>query len=82
MKKVIETNQNPNAVWPEDRRKELAELRDMLWELQGLNNGSNFMSKLDRAIKVADRLTRTDLDTGRDSFYSFLENQAFTKPSN
>lgn len=81
MKEKVETNQNIIAMWPEDRRMELVELRDMLWESQGLNNGSNFMNKLDRAIKVADRLTRTNLGTGRDSFCSFLEKEAYKKSS-
>jgi hypothetical protein len=71
------------AVWPEDRRKELIDLRDMLHELRSLNNGSNFLGKVERAIEVADRLTRSDLAARRNSFYSFLENQAVTRhPTN
>ena len=68
------------AVWPEDRRQELIDLRDMLHELRSLNNGSNFLGKVERAIEVADRLTRSDLAAQRYSFYSFLETQAVTRP--
>lgn len=71
------------AVWPEDRRKELAELQELLREIKTVNHGSNALGRIARCIEIAEKLTYTDIDTCRQDFFSFLVNQAVTRhPAN
>ena len=71
------------AVWPEDRRKELAELQELLREIKTVNHGSNALGRIARCIEIAEKLTYTDMDTCRQDFFSFLVNQAVTRhPAN
>jgi hypothetical protein len=66
------------AVWPEDRRKELAELQELLREIKTVNHGSNALGRITRCIEIAEKLTYTDMATCRQDFFSFLVNQAVT----
>lgn len=70
------------ADWPDDRIAELSELRDMLHEISGLNRGSDFMGKVQRAITCAEKLTRTDFTARRKSFCAFLQEEAFRGSAN
>ena len=71
------------AVWPEDRRKELAELQELLREIKTVNHGSNALGRITRCIEIAEKLTYTDMDTCRQDFFSFLVNQAVARhPAN
>lgn len=70
------------ADWPDDRIAELSELRDMLHEISGLNRGSDFMGKVQRAISLAEKLTRTDFAARRKSFCAFLQDEAFKGSAN
>lgn len=71
------------AVWPEDRRKELAELQELLREIKTVNHGSNALGRIARCIEIAEKLTYTDIDKCRDDFFSFLISQAVTRhPAN
>lgn len=65
-----------NKKWPASRRRQLVELREMLFELSNVNAGSGFLEKVERASRVASRLTALDLDRGRDSFIAFLTMRA------
>lgn len=71
------------AVWPEDRRKELAELQELLREIKSVNHGSNALGRIARCIEIAEKLTDLDMETCRPDFFSFLVNQAVTRhPAN
>lgn len=68
--------QNHQPAWPLDRRQEFVELRDMLHRIASLNNGSNFLGKIQSAIAIAEKLTRTDFADRRLSFCDFLSGEA------
>lgn len=63
-------------MWPEERRRELAELRDLIAQCKAINSANNILERLDRIIEVAEFLTATDLIEQRKSFLEFLVEEA------
>ena len=63
-------------MWEKDRRIELSDLESMLHTLATINQGSNFIGKLNECIEVAKASTDFNLDTNRRSLVEFLRNEA------
>ena len=61
----------------EDRVKEFEMLRELVREVQNINNASNIISRLARCIELAETLSKTDYRTSRESFMSFLLDKLF-----
>lgn len=66
--------------WPIKRRRQLAALRMMLFELQQLDNGSHFTERVRRCMREAAALTASNLNTGEPDFIGFLTQQAVPNP--
>jgi hypothetical protein len=62
--------------WDKKRNGQLADLRNMLWEAESLNRGSNFLEHVQKVINIAKALTSADISNGELSFISFLIEQA------
>lgn len=67
---------NPNAVWDELRCEEYGLLETLLSEVSALNRGSHAIERMQKCIEIAERLNRTNLDSGRMSFCAFLRDLA------
>lgn len=66
---------NNPLVWTDDRCEDLEKLRSLLYLVSGLESGSGFLEKVDKAIGIADCLLYSDWN-GRPGFHSFLHNLA------
>jgi len=62
--------------WSKFRRKQLAELEELLREAETINHGNHCAERILRCEKLAKRLCDSDLNTGRASFLGFLIGQA------
>ena len=62
--------------WTDDRCKEIDELGTLLREVARINNGSNCLERIQRCIVLAEKLSRDDLFTCRDSLTNFLRGLA------
>lgn len=67
---------NPDAAWDESRCEEYELLETLLSEVSSLNRGSHVIERMQKCIDIAERLSRTDLNSGRDSFVRFLLKEA------
>lgn len=63
-------------MWDKERREQTGKLRALLWEIQGLNRGSDFLGKVQRCIDKADELLKTDFRQMRLSYMEFLIEEA------
>jgi hypothetical protein len=63
-------------MWDKERREQTGKLRALLWEIQGLNRGSDFLGKVQRCIDTADELLKTDFRKMRLSYMEFLIEEA------
>jgi hypothetical protein len=61
--------------WTEDRLKELDKLDDLLIGISNINNGSDFIGRMEECIQIATSLKRSNINTGRKSFFQFLISQ-------
>lgn len=66
----------PKTVWTEDRWDELDAMEEMLKKLCGLEDGSNFMQKLQACIVTAKALTGSKRGLREMSFMDWLRQQA------
>lgn len=66
---------NNPLVWTDDRCEELEELRSLLHLVSGLENGSGFLEKVNKAIGIAEGLLYRDWNS-KPGFYSFLSDLA------
>lgn len=58
--------------WTDDRVKEFETLKQLIWKIESLNRGSNFLDKVTELIEAAKILERDDFSIPRTSFLSFL----------
>lgn len=54
------------------RQQQLEDLRDLLYEVSALNNGTSFLNRATKCIETAERLKQTDWDNNVSSFIVFL----------
>ena len=66
-----------SEAWPRKRRKELHELLEMLATIRTLNNGSNFIGKVQQLIKTSDKFDKLNLESAQPNFSQFLTAEAF-----
>ena len=57
--------------WPLSRRKELEMLQTLLNEVASLNNGNNIIGRIQRCVKIADKLNQYSRSRTRASFMRF-----------
>lgn len=62
--------------WTDDRTTELTELWDLLNEVSVINKGNCVLERLQKCISLAEKLKTSDIETGRMSFITFLNQQA------
>jgi hypothetical protein len=72
----VERGVRPGALWDNERCIELRRLEDLLNEVSAINSGSNCLGRIAKCIELADRLNRTELGCGRQSFKHFLQDRA------
>ena len=70
-------NKKLQPEWPEDRLRELEDLRRLLTEVTLINRGNCALERIRECIEIAERLWSTDFDTGRVSFFQFLIGKAW-----
>lgn len=58
--------------WTNDRVKEYQELKHLIWTIESLDRGSNFLENVAKCIETAKALERTDFSVPRLSFLDFL----------
>ena len=62
--------------WNLSRLKEIQALQELLLQVSTINHGSHCLERIERCIKLAERLSKTNLNTGRSSFVRFLISKA------
>lgn len=62
--------------WTGLRMTQFEDLEALLRDVVAINKGSHVIERLQRCIKRAEELTRSDLNTGEDSFMWFLRGLA------
>jgi hypothetical protein len=69
----------PQLNWPLDRRNELQQLLSLITETTSINKGTQAIDRIQNCISIAEKLTKTDLDTPRQAFTQFLVEEATKK---
>lgn len=73
---ICKTITEPKSdAWNKERVNEYSSLETLLNKLTSLNKGSNFLNNVQECITIAEDLTKTDIETCRESFLSFLRSQ-------
>lgn len=65
-----------HSVWEDKRIRQTKELSEILTTLSQLNNGSDFIGKLQHCINISKSLTKTNLRDCSPSFDQFLISKA------
>lgn len=59
-------------MWNESRRAELRELSELLDDCESIDNADRVLARLQRIVRRAKALRKSDLDAPRHSFMQFL----------
>jgi hypothetical protein len=63
-------------MWNDKRYSQLRDLETLIRDVSCINEGNNFVGRIEKCITLADELSRSDIVAGEHSFISFLNGLA------